>query len=195
MRGKKKKLERKGKGVPASARGLVASWRTRMQVRFWAWHSGLRIQHCHSCGLGRNCGSDLMPGPGAPYAVGWPKKEKNRETFSQRDDGKCQVICAGDCHQFYPLPPRCQSQTHPAGAVAQPPRCPRFLDSAPQGTFSASLMTLPGDARASTSEALEENQCEQCSQNSVCRRRAARVNITGDSIVPLIWQFVLKSEL
>ena len=41
---------------------------TRMQVQSLDWHSGLRIPHCHSCGVGRNYGLDLIPGPGAPYA-------------------------------------------------------------------------------------------------------------------------------
>ena len=34
------------------------------------WHSELRIWCCHSCSIGRNCGSGLIPGPGTPYAVG-----------------------------------------------------------------------------------------------------------------------------
>ena len=29
---------------------------------------------CHSCGLFQGCGSDLIPGLGAPYAGGRPKK-------------------------------------------------------------------------------------------------------------------------
>ena len=47
-----------------------------MQVRSPAQHNGLRIQHCHSCDLGHNCGLDLIPSPGTPYATGWPKKKK-----------------------------------------------------------------------------------------------------------------------
>ena len=55
-----------------STMGSVASWPL-------AWHSGLRIQHCSSYGLGCSCGSDLIPSPGTPYAVGWPKnKNKNK---------------------------------------------------------------------------------------------------------------------
>ena len=38
-----------------------------------AWHSGLRSWHCYSFGLGRDCGSDLVPGLETPYAVGQPK--------------------------------------------------------------------------------------------------------------------------
>ena len=26
-----------------------------------------------SCGIGQNCGSNMSPGPGTPYTVGWPK--------------------------------------------------------------------------------------------------------------------------
>jgi len=29
-------------------------------------------------GIDCKCCSDLIPGPGTPYAVGWPKKEKKR---------------------------------------------------------------------------------------------------------------------
>ena len=45
-------------------------------------HSGLRIQHCCSCGLFRGCGYD-PPRPRAPYATGQPKtnKQKNQEEY------------------------------------------------------------------------------------------------------------------
>ena len=33
-------------------------------------------QPCHSCGLSRNWGQDLIPGQGTPYAGGQPKKKK-----------------------------------------------------------------------------------------------------------------------
>ena len=58
---------------------------TTWLVAFWEhWDTGLipcqtqgvRIQHCHSCGSGCNCGSDLISGLGAPYASGRPKKIK-----------------------------------------------------------------------------------------------------------------------
>ena len=35
---------------------------------------------CPGCGLGHNCVSDLIPGPGTPYAAGWPKKKKRKKT-------------------------------------------------------------------------------------------------------------------
>ena len=47
-----------------------------MQVQSLARHSGLRVPCCHSCVLSHNCGLDLIPGPGAPYAAEWPKKER-----------------------------------------------------------------------------------------------------------------------
>ena len=40
------------------------------------WHSGLRIWHYSSCGLGGSCSSDLIHGQGSPYATGQPKKGK-----------------------------------------------------------------------------------------------------------------------
>ena len=49
---------------------------TGLNVRSPAQHSGLRIQHCCSCGLGRDCGLDLVPGLGTPYAVGQPKMKE-----------------------------------------------------------------------------------------------------------------------
>ena len=59
------------------------------QVRFPAQDSGLRIQGCCNCGLGSNCGSDLIPDLETLYTVGggsWfttsptppPKKRKYR---------------------------------------------------------------------------------------------------------------------
>ena len=46
---------------------------TGMRVQFLARNSGLRIRCCRSWGL------DLIPGPGAPYAMGQPKKKKKRK--------------------------------------------------------------------------------------------------------------------
>ena len=36
------------------------------QVQSLAQHSGLRIWCCHSCSLGHNCSSYLIPGQGTP---------------------------------------------------------------------------------------------------------------------------------
>ena len=43
---------------------------------------GSMIQHCCSCGVGHNCGSDLIPGPEAPYTVRQPKKEKKKNLLN-----------------------------------------------------------------------------------------------------------------
>ena len=44
---------------------------TGTRIQTLAWHSGLRIQHFFSCNLDHNSGSDLIPGPGTPYAGGY----------------------------------------------------------------------------------------------------------------------------
>ena len=84
------------RGVPAVAQwdpwclGSVGTW-----VPSPAWHRGLRIQHCCSCGLVLSCGSDLIPGPGASYAVGKPKGKKEcyikRLSCSERFNPNVQV--------------------------------------------------------------------------------------------------------
>ena len=59
--------------------GPVASWELlATQVQSQAWHSGLGIWHCHSCCLGLDCGSNLIPGPGVPYAAGGQKLKKTK---------------------------------------------------------------------------------------------------------------------
>ena len=64
-------------GIPT-----VAQWNqwyhghVGMQVWSLVRHSGLRIPHCYSCGIGGNCISHLIPGPGIPYAVGHPKRKE-----------------------------------------------------------------------------------------------------------------------
>ena len=46
-------------GVPVMAQQKRIQLGTmRLQVRYLALLSGLRIQHCPSCGVGRRCGSD-----------------------------------------------------------------------------------------------------------------------------------------
>ena len=51
------------------------------------WVKGSSV--CHSCSIGHDCGLDLIPGPGTPYAVGWPKKKKEEEV--EREDC-CHVL-------------------------------------------------------------------------------------------------------
>ena len=45
---------------------------------------GKKIRHCCSCSIGHNCSSDLIPGPGTPYAVGWPKKKKTKQQIKTK---------------------------------------------------------------------------------------------------------------
>ena len=57
------------------------------QVRSSDPHRGSRIRRCCSCSLGCDCGSDLIPDPETPYAVGQPtmkKKKKSQEVKTQR---------------------------------------------------------------------------------------------------------------
>lgn len=59
-------------------------WSTETQVQSLTHHSGLRIWRCHTCGLGRNCSSALIPGLGTPRAEGQPKKKrKKNQNFYQ----------------------------------------------------------------------------------------------------------------
>ena len=58
---------------------------TGTQVRP-VWHSGLGIWHCRSCGLGHDCSSELIPGPGALYAAGQQKMKKNN---NNNNNNKC----------------------------------------------------------------------------------------------------------
>ena len=56
-----------------------------VQIQSPAQHSRLRIQHCCSCDLG----SDLIPGSGTPYAMGWPKKKKKKkDKFAMKEAAK-----------------------------------------------------------------------------------------------------------
>ena len=50
------------------------------------------MQHCRSCGLGRNYGLDLIPGPGAPYAVGGPKMGEGESAAAQDPGAEGRVL-------------------------------------------------------------------------------------------------------
>ena len=43
-----------------------------------AQRGGWGIRGCRRCSLGRDCGSDLIPDLGAPYASGRPKNDKKK---------------------------------------------------------------------------------------------------------------------
>ena len=47
-------------------------WRAGTKVWSLACHSGLGIPCCCNCGIGWNCGLDLVPGLETPYAKGQP---------------------------------------------------------------------------------------------------------------------------
>lgn len=50
--------------------------------RFDPWPAQwVKIWHCHSCGLGPNYCSDLIPGWGTPHAKGRPKMKKKEEKY------------------------------------------------------------------------------------------------------------------
>ena len=81
------------KGGPAVAQwDWQHPWRTKMQVQSQAWHSVLRVWHCLSCGISRNCGSDLTPGPRTPHAVGRPKKKKKKSVCNFCINLNCRLI-------------------------------------------------------------------------------------------------------
>ena len=48
-----------------------------------ALHSGLRIHCGHRYGVGCNCSSVLIPGPGTPYAAGQAEKKKKSFFYMQ----------------------------------------------------------------------------------------------------------------
>ena len=65
----------------------IAQVAVEVRVLFPAQHSGLKIWHCHSCGIGCSCSSDLIPGPGTSICHGSgqkpnqkKKKRKERKT-------------------------------------------------------------------------------------------------------------------
>ena len=65
---------------------------TGRQVPFLARHSGLRIRHYRSYGLGGNCGSDLIPGLGTPYALGRPKKKNQTAAARLAEEERVQSL-------------------------------------------------------------------------------------------------------
>ena len=47
---------------------------------FQLWHSGLRIQHCCSCGVDHSCGSNAVPGLGTSIFSGCSKNKQIKNT-------------------------------------------------------------------------------------------------------------------
>ena len=80
-------INNKKSGVPAVAQwDRWHLWIPGMQVQSPAWHSGLRIGGCCSCGVGCNCGSALIPGPETPYVLGPSKKKQTSEQVNKKQD-------------------------------------------------------------------------------------------------------------
>lgn len=51
------------------------------KVQSPAKHSGLRIWHCHSCSLGQNCGSDLIPGQNSIFGAARKENTHTHKTY------------------------------------------------------------------------------------------------------------------
>ena len=101
---------------------------TRMQVRCPAWHRGLRSRCCHSCGLGHNCASNLLPGLGKPYALGQRKKQKEPKKQKQNKTKKThpkqkkkqkqqQYLQLEQLNQWKMLPPRSRNEAGENGRL------------------------------------------------------------------------------
>ena len=72
-----RRVQNGGGGVPAVVRQDQRHLgSTGMLGQSPAWHSGLRIQRGSSGSLGRNGGSDLIPGPGIHLPWGGQKRRK-----------------------------------------------------------------------------------------------------------------------
>ena len=64
----------------------IASWE--------CWDTGsvpspaqwVKDHHWGSCGLDCSYGSNLIPGLGTPYALGWPKKKKKKKKKEKSKD-------------------------------------------------------------------------------------------------------------
>ena len=69
------------RGSCCGTMGLAVSLQSWDAVSIPSWHSGLRIWGCHSCGIGCNCSSDLIPSLGTPYAMDSQKRKKKFKTL------------------------------------------------------------------------------------------------------------------
>ena len=61
--------------------GTIDQWHlgsAGTQVQSLAWHSGFQDPALPQRGLGHNCGLDLIPGLGTPFATGQPQKKKKK---------------------------------------------------------------------------------------------------------------------
>ena len=88
LHNKSKELAGELRGIPAVAQwNWWHFWSARTRVQSPAQHSGLKIRCCRSCGSGRHCSSDLIPGLGKPYASGRPKKKRENGGHRELSSG------------------------------------------------------------------------------------------------------------
>ena len=68
-------------GVPIVAQQVRYTGIVSVAVWFQslAWCSGLKVQHCCSCGVVCSCSLDLIPSLGTSYAASAAKKDKKQE--------------------------------------------------------------------------------------------------------------------
>ena len=90
-------------GIPAVAQQHQQHFGSNgTQVWSLAPCSGLRIPHCHSCGSGCNYSWDLIPGPGTPYAVGQPKKKKQKPQIFISHSSESSTVQDQEAGRFSP---------------------------------------------------------------------------------------------
>ena len=125
----------------------MAQWDRRclevLGCRFNFLVTRLRIWHSHSCSLGHNCSSDLIPGLGTPYAAGQPKNKEPPPTPPQAAQ---KPLCKSPSRPCL----RISCPSLEAATLSAPPSAPEmacaFKSSAPQATKPASqnpVHTLP----------------------------------------------------
>ena len=90
------------RGVPAVAQWVkdlttAAQVTAKVQVQSPAWHNGLSIQNCHSCGTGCICGLDSIPEPGTPICCGCGQKKNEDSLRDCWDNNKNTNICIRGC--------------------------------------------------------------------------------------------------
>ena len=77
----------------------TAAWvAVEVRVQSLAQHSGLKVQHCHHCGLGLSCGLDSILGPGTSICSFKKKKKFNSRSSLMAQwvkDLALSLLCCG----------------------------------------------------------------------------------------------------
>ena len=81
---------------PQWIKNLTAASRVTagVQVQFPAQYGGLRIQFCHSCGVGCSCGLDSVSGLGTSKCCWYSHKKKKKKKKTRRVSAWKKDICA-----------------------------------------------------------------------------------------------------